>query len=192
MNKNKFFCTTFAILIYIILLIIYRNSIKNHIDCDSDVNCIRFCSTDSEKYSDEYLKDNFKLPHVENWFKIKNENYKVLRGRPTCLSLTYVKVKSLSDYNNSYELTYVSITTQSRYSWCCCCCLNKVILHLKNKKIMKKILFRQYGSVYVDGEKYKTDRYCFDKDEGINGGWRLMICFEDKFVQRTFHIICKS
>jgi len=91
MNKN-FIVSTVVIIIYVILfgLFIKLHKEVNHF-CTSNSPCIRFCSTNSEEFSDKSLLDEFmKSESAEKLASnLSVETSKILRGPPTCGGMSF-------------------------------------------------------------------------------------------------------
>ncbi|CAG9805351.1 unnamed protein product [Chironomus riparius] len=87
MNKKLLF-TIFVILIYGALFFLYANISKRSYECGFGSPCIRFCSSDTNEYSDESLLKQFKESKSSNRM-IRSNSLKVIRGAPACGKLKY-------------------------------------------------------------------------------------------------------
>ncbi|KAL7036857.1 hypothetical protein ACKWTF_008962 [Chironomus riparius] len=87
MNK-KLLVTIFVILIYVALFFLYANISKSSYECGFGSPYIRFCSSDTNEYSDESLLKQFKESKSSNRM-IRSNSLKVIRGAPACGKLKY-------------------------------------------------------------------------------------------------------
>lgn len=75
--NGKSLYTIFVVIIYVVLISVYIFIAKQNDFCSNDNNlCVRFCSTDAKKFSDEFFKENFVTEY--------NQDYLILRGIPKC------------------------------------------------------------------------------------------------------------
>lgn len=83
MSWNKIFTISSSSL-YIILgsLLFYYYRID--ILCGYKNPCLRFCSTDSEKYSDKELFDNLLESNLTRWYEFQFDEVRIYRGYPEC------------------------------------------------------------------------------------------------------------
>ncbi|KAL7036865.1 hypothetical protein ACKWTF_008968 [Chironomus riparius] len=52
--------------------------------------------------------------------------------------------------------------------------------------------FHYRASIVIDGERYDFKRYCLEKSDFVEDGWKLMICQQDYFYYKLFHLILIS
>jgi hypothetical protein len=50
------------------------------------------------------------------------------------------------------------------------------------------LLALQRGSIELDEEIYSFKRYCLKQSDYVEDGWKLMICQQDVFYHRAFHL----
>ena len=112
----KIIVTISIIIIYSTIFGLFVRSFREQLECQERFNCIRFCSTDVDRYSDEYLSNDFLnnesgkkwLIHRE-YHSIDIDEVKVYRGSPVCGGLSYLPTKNELNSNLSiYGFNFVS------------------------------------------------------------------------------------
>jgi len=106
------------IIIYSILFGLIVKSFREQYECQEDFNCIRFCSTDVEKYSDKFLANDFlnsessKELFIQPPFdKIDIDDIKIYRGSPVCGGLSYLPSKiSLYGFHFVSKILFEKLT----------------------------------------------------------------------------------
>ena len=83
MNWKKLFVYS-ASLIYLILISLFLYFFKIDFICGYEKPCLRFCSTDTEKYSDEMLFDELMNSSFTYWFGEDYNLTNIFRGPPLC------------------------------------------------------------------------------------------------------------
>lgn len=104
------------IIIYLTIFGLFVTSFREQFKCQEIFSCIRFCSTDAEKYSDDLLSNTFvnsksgKEWLIESKFnKIDIDDVKVYRGPPICGGLSYLPPRNESNFKTSiYGFNFVS------------------------------------------------------------------------------------
>lgn len=93
---------------------LFVKSFREQYKCQEIFSCIRFCSTDAKKYSDDFLTNDFlnsesgkKWLIDSNYVKIDIEDVKVYRGSPICGGLNYLPLKNESSLK-VYGFNFVS------------------------------------------------------------------------------------
>ncbi|XP_070491576.1 uncharacterized protein [Chironomus tepperi] len=163
MNR-KLFITVCMITVYAILIGSFVEFHKENNECSRNkFACIRFCSSDSIKYSDEFLLEKFKKSKNSEYVKkdvklfreaenVKKE-FKVFRGVPTCGGTVFLEPK----YNESSDRAPYSI---------------------------------EHDGIAMDNlEKYNHQRYCLEEADDVYDGWKLFICDKDVYIHRILSII---
>lgn len=109
MNK-KIIVTISVILIYAILYGSFIKVFKEAFECGEFYLCIRFCSDDTEAYSDKLLLNEFlKSKSGSRWKNPEVEKFRIYRGSPVCGEMKYISPnKDLTSYRNPYDFHYVS------------------------------------------------------------------------------------
>jgi hypothetical protein len=80
--SRKFLLTILSALIYIVLvatLLTTRYSRNSPCKRDKYVDCVQFCEVENEKYTDEFLRQNF---HPYSWYL--DADYEIVRKTPIC------------------------------------------------------------------------------------------------------------
>ena len=109
MNK-KIVVTISVILIYVALFFLFIYFSKRSYGCSYRSPCIRFCSSDTNKYSDEFLLEQFKESKTANKMRNVDKGLKVIRGAPACGKLKYWPPnEDLNSTDPPYEFDVVSI-----------------------------------------------------------------------------------
>ena len=102
MSWKKIIAATSSLL-YLILISLLFYYYRIDFICGYKGPCLRFCSTDNEKYSNRVLFDSLKKDNISDYYAPKFEEIKFYRGPPECnsiiISIEDVEVKS--DYYNS-------------------------------------------------------------------------------------------
>lgn len=102
MNK-VYLCKAFVAVIYLIFVIL----IKFYFIDSSNESSVRFCSNDSVKYPDRFLRRSFKLPKTSRWsFKLNHNEYQILRGEPDCGELA--KVDEMATKYEDFDFSKVN------------------------------------------------------------------------------------
>ncbi|XP_070491554.1 G-protein coupled receptor Mth-like isoform X2 [Chironomus tepperi] len=83
MNWKKIFVATSSVL-YLILISVLIYYYRKEFICHYESVCLRFCSTDTEKYSDKFLYDSLKKNNLSHHYDIEFDDLSIIRGRPTC------------------------------------------------------------------------------------------------------------
>jgi hypothetical protein len=88
MLNKKILVTISVTLIYAILLGLFIYFLNSN-DCSYNSPCIRFCSANTQKYSDRELLDKFEeSKSAKEMMKYQYKNLKALRGVPKCGEMT--------------------------------------------------------------------------------------------------------
>ena len=106
MSWKKIFAATSSIL-YLILISLLFYYYRQEFICGYKSPCIRFCATDTEKYSDKILFDSLKKDNMTRYYDAKFEEIKFLRGPPTCnVQLINIDDKEVDNdrYKSSSEI----------------------------------------------------------------------------------------
>ena len=103
MNK-KFLATVFVILIYVALFFLFFYSTKRSYGCGYGYPCIRFCSPDTNLYSDKKLLDEFKDSKTAKRMSWRYDSLKAIRGTPNCGEMKYIPP---NEDTNSTNVPYV-------------------------------------------------------------------------------------
>ncbi|KAL7036862.1 hypothetical protein ACKWTF_008966 [Chironomus riparius] len=134
MNK-KIIVTICAVIIYAILFVYVTKNVAGQSECGNYFQfCIRFCSADTETFSDDFLLDEF------------------LKRFPVCGELKYFQLRENST---------------SPFSP-----LGNVVMHLR--------------------KQYNYKKYCLEKSDDVQHGWKIMICQRDVYFYKIFHFIAIS
>ena len=113
----KIIVTISIIIIYSTIFGLMVRSFREQYECLESFSCFRFCSTDTEKYSDKFLAEDFvdsksgeklRIDRVLNSSDI--DDIKFYRGPPVCGGLSYLPSKNESSLHPSpYGVNFVSI-----------------------------------------------------------------------------------
>ena len=104
--SRKILVTFCVITIYVVLIGIFVKTVKETSDCKNSVICIRFCSEDTENYSNEFLLEEFKKSAKE----LKKMDVKIYRGSPMCGGMIFLRPnENITSDQTSYEICSVSI-----------------------------------------------------------------------------------
>jgi hypothetical protein len=100
----KLVITISVVLIYAVFITVFFTTRKTSFDerpCNGSYrDCVRFCSSDKEKYPDEFLRRKFR---PQNWYL--QRDYEIARGEPNCgvRDIGYfIRDNSFSSYYVSY------------------------------------------------------------------------------------------
>ncbi|KAL7036863.1 hypothetical protein ACKWTF_008966 [Chironomus riparius] len=153
MNK-KIIVTICAVIIYAILFVYVTKNVAGQSECGNYFQfCIRFCSADTETFSDDFLLDEFLKSEFGKSFKnLIGFNFNVFRGFPVCGELKYFQLRENST---------------SPFSP-----LGNVVMHLR--------------------KQYNYKKYCLEKSDDVQHGWKIMICQRDVYFYKIFHFIAIS
>jgi len=112
----KIIVTISIIIIYSTIFGLIIRSFREQYKCLESFSCFRFCSTDTDKYSDKFLSNDFlnsesgeqwRIDRVLNSIDI--DDIKVYRGLPVCGGLSYLPSKNKSSLHpSSYGVNFVS------------------------------------------------------------------------------------
>lgn len=109
MNK-KFLVTISVTLIYIVLFFLFIYFSKRSYGCGYGSPCIRFCSSDTQEYSDKNLLEQFKKSKSAKQMQTIVKNLRVIRGEPTCGKMKYRPPnQEVNSTDPPYEFDYVSL-----------------------------------------------------------------------------------
>jgi len=109
MNK-KIVVTISVILIYVALFFLFIYFSKRSYGCGYGSPCIRFCSSDTNEYSDDFLLEQFRESKTAKEMRNMHNGLKVIRGTPTCGTLKYWPPnEDVNSTDAPYEFNYVSI-----------------------------------------------------------------------------------
>ena len=105
-------------ILYLTLIAFFLYFYRMKIFCAYDTSCLRFCSTDTEEYSDKELFDSLIKNSLTHYYSaIEFDDVKIFRGPPDC-SNELQSVKKFEDgigeegyygrvfYNNKYFRIY--------------------------------------------------------------------------------------
>jgi hypothetical protein len=110
MNK-KIVVTISVILIYIALFVLFVYFSQRSYGCDYGSPCIRFCSSDTRKYSDDFLLEQFKQSKSGKEIRRGVDSLRVIRGAPACGTMMYSPPNEEANSTDPpYEFDYVSIS----------------------------------------------------------------------------------
>ena len=106
MNWKKIFTISSSCL-YIILGSLLFYNYRIDILCGYENPCLRFCSTDTEKYSDKELFDSLLENNITRWYDNEFDDVRIYRGLPECSGnvitiKTFEEIYPNPDYSNFY------------------------------------------------------------------------------------------
>lgn len=112
----KTIVTISIIIIYSAIFGLIVRSFQEQYKCLESFSCIRFCSTDTEKYSDKFLVTDFLESESGEQWRIDRflnssdiDDINVYRGLPVCGGLSYLPSKNKSSLHpSSYGVNFVS------------------------------------------------------------------------------------
>ena len=128
MNWKNIFAISSGIF-YIIFISLFLYYHREELLCERGSKCLRFCSSDTEKYSNKLLFESLK----ENNNKLKHnfDEVKIFRGLPTCSGNLEEAKKSNTTENESHMIYFhISKTCLDRVDdqsnkWITMICLNE-------------------------------------------------------------------
>ncbi|KAL7036855.1 hypothetical protein ACKWTF_008960 [Chironomus riparius] len=158
MSWKNIFALTSSILYLILISLLFFYYRINFI-CGYKSACIRFCSKDTEKFSNRILFDSLKKDNMTRYYDPEFEKITFFRGAPECnvqmISIDDVKVES--DYYNSTG-------TINHYLY-------------------------EDGSVYSRGSDFTIYKNCLALEDESADEWITMVCSEETIVQPTILVI---
>jgi len=106
--KLKTFLIISIVLIYVIIIALVVKARKEDIGCyEHNSACFRFCSDDTDEFSDEFLLQEFNKSKTANG--LKYYNIKVYRGYPLCGGMEFLPPNdNITSENPPYNFYKVS------------------------------------------------------------------------------------
>ncbi|CAG9805356.1 unnamed protein product [Chironomus riparius] len=167
MNWKKLVANS-ASLIYLILISLFFFFFKTDFICRFEKPCLRFCSSDTEKYSNVLLFDEFIDSNVTYWFQNNYNLTNIFRGPPYCNGEMKLLETVKNKYNDEDEEEDVDDEDNGMLS------------------------IYENGHLYKNGEAYTINTYCLKRDEDASHKFVAMICVKDKLTVNQSALVAIS
>ena len=110
MINKKILVTISVILIYVALFALFIYLANRSHDCTYKSPCIHFCSSDTNRYTNEYLIDQFMKSKSAKEYVEDEAELKAIRGAPSCGEMAdWLPNDEVNSTEPPYDFSTVSI-----------------------------------------------------------------------------------